>query len=77
MRCASLKVLMHRSEHSQEQILVSFGLPMGKTLALQKSLWEYLRAYMNNGPWFDKHGEHSEPDAYVKSLLSVRIKRTD
>ncbi len=77
MRCASLEVLMHRYGQPQEQVLVSLGLPMGKTLALQKSLWEYLRAYMNNGPWFDKHGEHSESDAYVKSLLSVRMKRTD
>ncbi|AGI22672.1 hypothetical protein H681_03950 [Pseudomonas sp. ATCC 13867] len=77
MRCASLEVLMHRFEHPQEQILVSLGLPMGKTLSLQKSLWEYIRAYMNNGPWFDKDGQHSESDAYVKSLLSVRIKRTD
>ncbi|WP_184596073.1 DUF6708 domain-containing protein [Pseudomonas nitroreducens] len=77
MRCASLEVLMHRFEHPQEQILVNLGLPMGKTLALQKSLWEYIRAYMNNGPWFDKDGQHSESDAYVKSLLSMRIKRTD
>lgn len=77
MRCASLEVLMHRFEHPQEQILVSLGLPMGKTLSLQKSLWEYIRAYMNNGPWFDKDGRHSESDAYVKSLQSARIKRTD
>ena len=77
MRCASLEILMHRFEHPQEQILVSLGLPMGKTLSLQKSLWEYIRAYMNNGPWFDKDGQHSESDAYVKSQLSVRIKRTD
>ncbi|WP_090350926.1 DUF6708 domain-containing protein [Pseudomonas oryzae] len=77
MRCASLEVLMHRFEHPQEQILVSLGLPMGKTLSLQKSLWEYIRAYMNNGPWFDKDGRHSESDAYMKSLQSARIKRTD
>lgn len=77
MRCASLEVLMHRFEHPQEQILVSLGLPMGKTLPLQKSLWEYIRAYMNNGPWFDKDGRHSESDAYVKSLQSARLKRTD
>ena len=77
MRCASLEVLMHRFEHPQEQILVSLGLPMGKTLPLQKSLWEYIRSYMNNGPWFDKDGRHSESDAYVKSLQSARLKRTD
>jgi hypothetical protein len=37
-------------------------------------LWEYLRAYMNNGPWFDERGNHSESDAFVKSQLAIQFK---
>lgn len=39
---------------------------------MQKGMWEYLRAYMNNGPWFDEQGNHSESDAFVKSQLAIR-----
>jgi hypothetical protein len=45
-------------------------------LAIQKGFWEYIRAYMNNGPWFDKDGNHSDSDAFVKSQLAAHVKPT-
>ena len=57
-------------------LLVTLGLPLGKTLAMQKGFWEWLRAYMDNGPWFDENGQRSESDAFVKSMLAAHIKPT-
>ena len=73
MRSAALEVLMHQFKRPERQVLVSLGLPMGKDLELQAAFWEYLRAYMNNGPWFDEHGNHSESDAFVKDQLSIKF----
>lgn len=42
--------------------------------------WHYRhgqRAYMNNGPYFDEYGNHSESDAFVKSQLAVQFKMSD
>lgn len=74
MRSAALEVLMHQFKRPDYQVLVSLGLPMGKDLELQAAFWEYLRAYMNNGPWFDEHGNHCESDAFVKSQLAIQFK---
>jgi hypothetical protein len=71
MRNAALEVLVHRFEHPEQQMLLSLGLPMGKTLELQQSFWEYLRAYMDNGPWFDEQGKPSASDAFIKSQLEI------
>lgn len=71
LRNAALEVLIHRYGHPEQQMLLSLGLPMGKSLEMQKSFWEYLRAYMNNGPWFDENGNPSQSDAFVKSQLDV------
>jgi hypothetical protein len=71
MRNAALEVLVHRFEHPEHQMLLSLGLPMGKTLELQQSFWEYLRAYMDNGPWFDEQGKPSASDAFIKSQLEI------
>ncbi|SFQ24574.1 hypothetical protein SAMN05216229_11499 [Geopseudomonas sagittaria] len=76
MNNASLEVLVRRLGEPDNTLMVSLGAPMGKTLAMQKGFWEYLRAYMNNGPWFDKDGNHSESDAFVKSQLAAHIKPT-
>jgi hypothetical protein len=73
MRSAALEVLMHQFKRPERQVLVSLGLPMGKDLELQSAFWEYLRAYMNNGPWFDEHGNHSASDAFVKDHLSIKF----
>jgi len=77
MRSAALEVLMHQYQNPERQVLVSLGLPMGKDLELQACFWEYLRAYMNNGPWFDEHGNHSESDAFIKSQLSIKFKLSE
>lgn len=68
---AALEVLVHRFEQPEQQMLLSLGLPMGKTLELQKSFWEYLRSYMDNGPWFDEQGKPSASDAFIKSQLEI------
>lgn len=77
MRNASLEILVRRLGEPDNALLVALGLPMGKTLQMQKGFWEYLRAYMNNGPWFDENGQHSESDDFVKEMLdATRMKRT-
>jgi hypothetical protein len=78
MRNASLEILVRRLGEPDNALLVSLGLPMGKTLQMQKGFWEWLRAYMDNGPWFDEHGQRSDSDAYVREMLKASsIKRTD
>ena len=76
MRNASLEILVRRLGEPDNALLVSLGLPMGKTLAMQKGFWEWLRAYMDNGPWFDENGQRSESDAYVRSMLAAHMKPT-
>lgn len=76
MRNASLEILVRRLGETDNSLLVSLGLPMGKTLQMQKGFWEWLRAYMDNGPWFDENGQRSESDAFVKSMLAAHIKPT-
>ncbi len=74
---ASLEIKVWKFEEPETALMVSLGAPFGKSLALQKGFWEYIRAYMNNGPYFDEHGNHSESDAFVKSQLAVRPKMSD
>lgn len=76
MRNASLEILVRRLGEPDNALLVSLGLPMGKTLQMQKGFWEWLRAYMDNGPWFDENGQHSASDAYVKKMLSAHTNPT-
>jgi len=78
MRNASLEILVRRLGEPENALLVSLGLPMGKTLQMQKGFWEWLRAYMNNGPWFDENGQHSDSDVYVKEMIKAgQVKTTD
>ncbi|MDD2048566.1 hypothetical protein [Pseudomonas putida] len=74
---ASLEIRVWKFEEPETALMISLGAPFGKSLALQKGFWEYIRAYMNNGPYFDEHGNHSESDAFVKSQLAVRFKMSD
>jgi len=74
MQNASLEIRVWKFEQPDKVLMVSLGAPFGKTLRMQKGFWEYLRAYMNNGPWFDEQGHHSESDTFVKSQLSMRPK---
>ncbi|MET3053631.1 hypothetical protein ABXV19_17760 [Pseudomonas alkylphenolica] len=77
IQSASLEVRVWQFENPKTSLMVSIGLPFGKSLAMQKSLWEYIRAYMNNGPYFDEYGKHSESDTFVESQLAVRPKMSD
>ncbi|WP_324709594.1 hypothetical protein [Pseudomonas citronellolis] len=75
MRHAALEVLMHRYGHPQERVIVPVGLPIGKRLSMQQGFWEYLRAFMDNGPWFDARGRHSESSEFNLSLV-INKRRT-
>jgi len=74
---ASLEIRVWKFEEPETALMISLGAPFGKSLALQKGFWEYIRSYMNNGPYFDEHGNHSDSDAFVKSQLAVRFKMSD
>jgi len=77
IQCASLEIRVWQFEEPETALMISLGAPFGKSLAMQKGFWEYIRAYMNNGPYFDEHGNHSESDAFVKSQLAVQFKMSD
>lgn len=77
MQSASLEIRVWKFEEPETALMVSLGSPFGKSLMLQKSLWEYIRAYMNNGPYFNEHGNHSESDVFVKRQLAIRPKMSD
>jgi hypothetical protein len=72
MRHAALEALLHRYDHPEQQVLINLGSPISKSLEMQLGFWEYLRTYMDKGPWFDAQGNHSESDAFIQSLLEVR-----
>jgi len=75
MRHAALEALLHRYGHPQEQVVINLGSPTGKSLEMQLGFWEYLRAYMDNGPWFDQQGQPSDSPEFNQSLLAVRKRR--
>lgn len=75
MRHAALEALLHRYGHPDDQVLINLGSPLGKNLAMQLGFWEYLRAYMDNGPWFDEQGNPSESPDFNHSLMRVRQRR--
>lgn len=77
IQSASLEIRVWQFKNPPTALMVSAGLPFGKSLEMQKSIWEYIRSYMNNGPYFDEHGNHSKSDAFVKSQLAVRPKMSD
>ncbi|WP_222832986.1 hypothetical protein [Pseudomonas sp. SC3(2021)] len=74
---ASLEILVKRLGDPDNALMVSLGSPMGKTLDMQKGFWEYIRSYMNNGPWFDENGNHAESDEFIKKTLSSNIRPSD
>jgi len=74
---ASMEIRVHHLGEPGQSLMLSVGTPFGKTLKMQKGFWEYIRAYMNNGPWFDKEGHHSESDDFVKSQLDANLKASD
>ncbi len=75
MRHAVLEALLHHYGHPQEQVVINLGSPIGKSLEMQLGFWEYLRTYMDNGPWFDQQGQPSDSPEFNQSLLAVRKRR--
>src|SRR5690606_350711 len=75
MRHAALETLLHRYGHPEEYVLLNLGSPLGKSLEMQLGFWAYLRAYMDNGPWFDEQGNHSDSPEYIQALQEVRNSR--
>ncbi|EPC01417.1 hypothetical protein L861_05100 [Litchfieldella anticariensis FP35 = DSM 16096] len=55
-RMTLLQLLLQRFRRPEEVIALQLSLPLGKTPEIQGMLWEYLRCYMEKGPWFDDHG---------------------
>lgn len=76
MKNASLEIMVHRFFAPDNSLMISLGSPIGKTLDMQKGFWEYIRSYMNNGPWFDKNGNHSESDNFVRTQLSANLNQS-
>jgi len=77
MQSATLEIRVWSFEKPDTALMVSLGSPFGKSLEMQKGFWEYIRSYMNNGPYFDEYGNNSESDAFVKNQLSVRPRMSD
>ncbi|MBD9566164.1 hypothetical protein [Pseudomonas sp. PDM09] len=77
MQSASLEVRVWQFQKPESALMVSLGAPFGKSLAMQIGFWEYIRSYMNNGPYFDERGNHSESDAFVQSQLSARPRMSE
>jgi len=77
MSNASLEIMVHHFGDPENALMISLGSPIGKTLQMQKGFWEYIRSYMNNGPWFDQDGNPSDSDAFVKSQLAANLKQSE
>ncbi|TDF83908.1 DUF6708 domain-containing protein [Pseudomonas sp. H9] len=73
LQSTSLEARAFKFGKPETTSMISLCAPIGNSMAMQKAFWEYIRAYMNNGPYFDKHGIHSESDAFVKSQLRARF----
>ncbi|MGP7735776.1 DUF6708 domain-containing protein [Oceanimonas smirnovii] len=71
-----LEILLQGHDDPDKWIWANLSMPLGRTIEMQSSLWEYLRSYMNNGPWFDEHGNPSESDSYNRQLLTAYRKNT-
>lgn len=60
MTNANLDLILHRFADPEDRIVLNIGgHTSGKRVETLASLWEYLRAYMNEGPWFDEEGRHA------------------
>ncbi|MCC4265796.1 hypothetical protein LL240_15240, partial [Oceanimonas baumannii] len=71
-----LEILLQDYNDPDKWIWANLSMPLGRTIEMQSSLWEYLRSYMNNGPWFDEHGNPRKSDSYNRQLLTAYRKNT-
>ena len=69
-----LEMLLQRYGHPDEVIALRLNLPMGRTAELQGMFWEYLRCYMEKGPWFDDHGNPQQTSNREEVLAHYRRK---
>ncbi|MFJ3263951.1 hypothetical protein ACIPK7_27185 [Pseudomonas sp. NPDC086581] len=68
---ATLETVVRRYGDAEQALFISLVPPMGRRLEMQQGLWAWLQAYMDNGPWFDENGQHSESDAHVKEAVEI------
>ncbi|OYD21038.1 hypothetical protein B6S09_17765 [Oceanimonas baumannii] len=66
-----LEIFLQGYDDPDKWIWANLSMPLGRTIEMQSSLWEYLRSYMNNGPWFDEHGNPSASDRYNRQQLEA------
>lgn len=71
-----LEILLQGYDDPDKWIWANLSMPLGRTIEMQSSLWEYLRSYMNNGPWFDDHGNSSDSNTYNLQQLNAYRKNT-
>lgn len=71
-----LEVLLQGYNDPDKWIWANLSMPLGRTIETQSDLWEYLRSYMNNGPWFDEQGNTSVKDDYNRQQLSYSTPST-
>lgn len=68
---ATLETVVRRFGDTEQALFISLSPPMGKSLEMQCGFWAWLQAYMDNGPWFDENGQHSESEVYVKEMVKA------
>ncbi|MFJ3262196.1 hypothetical protein ACIPK7_18260 [Pseudomonas sp. NPDC086581] len=68
---ATLETVVRRFGDAEQALFISLSPPMGKSLEMQCGFWAWLQAYMDNGPWFDENGQHSESEVYVKEMVKA------
>jgi len=68
---ATLETVVRRYGDAEQALFIALSPPVGKKLEMQQGLWAWLQAYMNNGPWFDEHGQHTESDRYVTEMVEA------
>ncbi|MCE8031890.1 hypothetical protein EKK97_11060 [Billgrantia tianxiuensis] len=74
-----LELLLQRHGCPEEVIALRLNLPMGRTAETQGMFWEYLRCYMEKGPWFDEQGNPqvtSNREEVLKGYRSRQKKAT-
>ncbi|SHF30288.1 hypothetical protein SAMN02745148_02287, partial [Modicisalibacter ilicicola DSM 19980] len=76
-RMTFLQLALQRFRQPEEVIALQLSLPMGKTPEIQGMLWEYLRCYMEKGPWFDEHGEPLADSNRAEVLARRRGKKAN
>ncbi len=72
---ASLDLILHRFGDPEDCIALNIGgHTSGKRIETLAALWEYLRAYMNVGPWFDENGN---PAAHKTLFITEQLKHSE